>query len=128
MASRDSRRRDGPATTSTRRSTNGNGGRGSPETAVSIEGGTIRLTAERWRHITERHPELSGLRDEVMQAVADPSRLLDGNAGEPLAIREVEPGKVIVVAYQEGEPDGFVATAFLTRRIKQLERRTQRWP
>ena len=36
-------------------------------TAVSIEGGTIRLTAERWRHITERHPELSGLRDEVMQ-------------------------------------------------------------
>jgi len=64
-------------------------------TAVSIEGGTIRLTAERWRHITERHPELSGLRDEVMQAVADPSRLLDGNAGEPLAIREVEPGKVM---------------------------------
>ncbi len=97
-------------------------------TAVSTEGGTIRLTAERCRHITERHPELSGLRDEVMQAVADPSRLLDGNAGEPLAIREVEPGKVIVVAYQEGEPDGFIATAFLTRRIKQRERRTQRWP
>ena len=96
-------------------------------TAVSIEGGTIRLTAERWRHITERHPELSGLRDEVMQAVADLSRLLDGNVGERLAIREVEPGKVIAVAYQEGEPDGFVATAFLTRRIKQLERRTQRW-
>ncbi len=92
-------------------------------TAVSIEGGTIHLTAKRWKYITERHPELSGLRD-----VADPSRLLDGNAGERLAIREVEPGQVIVVASQEGEPDGFVATAFLTRRIKQLERRTQRWP
>ena len=63
-----------------------------------------------------------------MQAVDDRSRFLDGNAGERPAIREVEPGKVIVVTYQEGEPDGFVAMAFLTRRIKQLERRTQRWP
>ena len=87
-------------------------------TAVSIEGGTIRLTAKLWKYITERHPEVSGLRDEVMLAVADPSRRLDGNAGERLAIREVETGKVIVVADQEGEPDGFVATTFLTRRIK----------
>jgi hypothetical protein len=50
-------------------------------TAVSVEGKTIRLTAERWGHIAERHPELSGLSDLVMQAVAEPVRVLDGDAG-----------------------------------------------
>jgi hypothetical protein len=68
------------------------------------------------------------LRELVLQAVAEPLRVLDGNGGERLAVRELEPGKVVVVAYQEGEADGFIVTAFLTRRIKALERRTQRWP
>jgi hypothetical protein len=97
-------------------------------TAVSVEGKTIRLTAERWGHIAERHPELSGLRDLVMQAVAKPVRVLEGDAGERLAVREVEPDKVLVVVDQEGDPGGFIVTAFLTRRMKQLDRRTQRWP
>jgi len=99
-----------------------------PITVVSAEGGTIRLTAERWQHIVERHPELTDLRDEVLRAVAEPARVLDGGAGERLAVRDVEPGKAVVVVYQEGEPDGFIITAFLTRRMNQLNRRNQRWP
>ena len=35
--------------------------------AVSKNGITIRLTGERWAHITEEHCELAGLRTEVIE-------------------------------------------------------------
>ena len=44
------------------------------------------------------------------------------------AVREVEPGKGLVVVYRELQEDGFVITAFLTRRMKSLQRRSQLWP
>ena len=53
---------------------------------------------------------------------------LDIETGELLAIKEVEPGKDIVVVYRELEHDGFVITAFLTRRRKSFDRRPQLWP
>jgi hypothetical protein len=34
----------------------------------------------------------------------------------------------LLVVYRETGHDGFVITAFLTRRTKSLERRTQLWP
>jgi hypothetical protein len=76
----------------------------------------------------EEHGELEGLHDAVLAAIADPERVLEGGAGELLAIREREPGKWLVVVYREQDEDGFVITAFLTRRIRSLDRRTQRWP
>ena len=97
-------------------------------TARSIRGVPIRLTDERWAHITEQHCELAGLRDEVLAAVARPERVLAGGAGELLAVREVEPGKSVVVAYREDGADGFVITAFVTRRLESLARRVQLWP
>ena len=43
-------------------------------------------------------------------------------------MREVERDKYIVVVYKEiSQDDGFVITAFLTRRKKQLERRRKIW-
>ncbi len=62
-------------------------------TVVSRAGLTIRLTDERWLHITEEHCELAGLRLEVLETVANPDRVLEGGAGELLAIRQYEPGK-----------------------------------
>jgi hypothetical protein len=94
----------------------------------STNGIAIRLTDERWVHITENHCEMAGLRLEVLEAVADPDRVLAGNGGEVLAVKEHEPGKHIVVAYREADNDGFVITAFLTRRAGSLERRKQLWP
>jgi len=49
-------------------------------------------------------------------------------AGELLATKEAELGKWLVVVYRELDRDGFVITAFLTRRIASLERRRQLWP
>lgn len=97
-------------------------------TALSKNGIPIRLTDERWVHITEEHSELAGLRMEVLEAIADPVRVVAGNRGELLAVRELELGKHIVVVYRESESDGFVITAFVTRRLRSLERRKQLWP
>jgi hypothetical protein len=89
----------------------------------------IRLTDERWAHITEEHCELAGLRAEILETIYQPERILLGGDGELIAVREREEGKHLVVVYREGtNGDGFVITAFLTRRARSLLKRRQVWP
>jgi hypothetical protein len=95
---------------------------------VAKSGITIRLTDERWTHITEEHCELAGYRSTVVETVSHPDSILLGNDGELLAVREVEAGKHLVVVYREQSNDGFIITAFLTRRIRSLKKRRQLWP
>ena len=95
---------------------------------LSKNGVRVRLTDETWAHITEEHCELAGLRPEVLETVSDPAPILAGSAGELLALRETEPGKFMVVVYREAGADGFIITAFLTRRLASLERRQRLWP
>ena len=88
----------------------------------------IRLTQERWFHITEEHSEMAGYYFEVLEAVEEPEAIYEGKAGECIAVREVEKGKYIVVVYGElSKEDGFIITAFLSRRRKQLEGRRKIW-
>lgn len=88
----------------------------------------IRLTEERWFHITEEHSEMAGYYFEVLETIEGPEAIYEGKTGELLAVREVENGKNIVVVYKElSKEDGFVITAFLTRRIRQFERRRKIW-
>ena len=96
--------------------------------AISLNNVPIRLTEERWAHITEEHGELAGRQDDILKTILAPTRILAGNAGELLAIREIETGKWLVVVYRENDMDGFIITAFLTRRIRSLDRRKQLWP
>jgi len=95
---------------------------------TSKNGLPIRLTDERWTHITEEHAELAGMRLEVLEAISQPERVLAGGEGELLAVRELEVGKFLVVVYREMDKDGFIITAFITRRVGSLDRRTQLWP
>ena len=95
---------------------------------VSRNGVVIRLTDERWTHITEEHCELAGLRSEVIDAVSHPDRVLLGGDGELIAVRELEPGKHLVAVYREHADDGFIITAFVTRRVRSLQKRRQLWP
>ncbi len=98
-------------------------------TAVtSLNNVPVRLTQERWTHILEEHGELAQMQRQILDTVAKPDRILVGGAGELLAICEIEPGKWLVVIYRENSDDGFIITAFLTRRERSLNRRKQLWP
>lgn len=95
-------------------------------TAKSVNGITIRLPDERWIHITEEHSEMAGYLYDVLETIQKPLAVFEGNSGELLAAREIETGKFVV--YREvSDEDGFVVTAFLTRRWNQLERRKKLW-
>lgn len=99
------------------------------ETAISKNQVPIRLPDERWQHIIERHGGLAAQKAFVLETVTAPDRILSGNEGALMAIRAMEPGRVLVVVYKEISPeDGFIVTAFPTRRLNSLDRRQQVWP
>ncbi len=97
---------------------------------ASCNGIQIRLTDERWSHVVEEHCELAGMLYEVLDTVALPEKIVAGNAGEKMAIKAMSADKWLVVVYREDGvlQDGFVITAFLTKRIRSLDRRLQLWP
>ena len=71
---------------------------------------------------------MAGYYFEVFETVEEPEAIYEGKMGECIAVREIEKGKYIVVVYRElSKEDGFVITAFITRRKKQLERRRKIW-
>ena len=98
------------------------------ETVLSNRKIPIRLTSERWAHITEEHCELAGLRLEVLETVSNPSKIFAGKQGELMAVRKISSGKHLVVVYRDFETDGFIITAFMTSKPQSLDRRTKLWP
>jgi hypothetical protein len=60
----------------------------------------IRLSDERWQHISEGHIELVNSKTDVLMVISNPQRIFEGSNGELLAIRESEPGKWLVVVYR----------------------------
>lgn len=98
------------------------------ETVTSKNGVAIRLTDERWSHTTEEPAELAGLKLDVLEVLGAPDRIVVGGADELLALKKQADGKTLVAVYREDVADGFVITAFLTRREASLNRRKQVWP
>jgi hypothetical protein len=83
----------------------------------SVAGVPIRLTDERWAHVLVGHPELTDGREAVLVALEHPQSVMTGRDGVLLAVRPVDDRKWIVVAYVENNAsDGFVLTAYVTRR------------
>jgi hypothetical protein len=96
---------------------------------LSKNGVSIRLPPERWEHIILRHATLVLQKDAVLRTLTHPEKILAGNEGALMAVSTLEEGKVLVVVYKEvSEVDGFVVTAFPTRRLNSLIRRKQLWP
>lgn len=91
------------------------------EIVRSHDGVPLRLTDERWKHIGENHPEVAGMRSEILETVAGPDQIQEGDSGELLAIRSYDStpltSKFLVVPYREvSAEDGFILTAYLTSR------------
>jgi hypothetical protein len=96
--------------------------------AISRNGIPIRLPDDRWQHIIDRHNILTDQQQLVLDTLSNPTRILEGNDGALMAIREIDPDRWLVVVYREDSSDGFIITAFPTRRINSLNRRQQKWP
>ncbi len=71
------------------------------DTARSKNDVLIRLTEERWFHITEEHSEMAGYYFEVLETVEEPEVIYEGKTGECIAVKEIEKGKYIMVIYRE---------------------------
>nr|MDO8079379.1 hypothetical protein [Candidatus Freyarchaeota archaeon] len=72
----------------------------------------IRLSEERWFHITEEHSELAGYYYEVLESVEEPDAIYEGRMGEYLAVKELEKGKYVVVIYKEAKMMGLLSQHF----------------
>lgn len=90
---------------------------------------SIRLTLERWNHITNSHLEIDSKNyQKVLNVIKNPKLILKGDVGEILAAKK-EPGrnKWLVVAYKELKEDGFVITAYLTTDSQWLFKKETVW-
>lgn len=88
------------------------------DVAVSVNGVPIRLTDERWRHIVENRDELAGHLYDVLDAVENAQLVLPGYGGALIAVRGFGRDRYLLVVYKEvSRRDGFVITAFPSRRI-----------
>jgi hypothetical protein len=99
-------------------------------TATSKNHVLIRLTDERWEHITLSHIEIDPYdSSKVLQTIEHPDVILKGDVGELLAVRKMTGKKSwIVVAYKEvTRQDGFILTAYITTDAKWLFKREIIW-
>jgi len=87
--------------------------------AISINEIHIRLTDERWQHISTGHPEMADFYFEILETIENPNVLYKGNSGEIIAVGQKNKisGKFFVVVYKEMERlDGFIITSFMSKK------------
>ena len=104
-------------------------GSGSPlilAEVISVRGHRIHLTLRQWTHITENHDYMAGNRELVLESIADPDELIQGEGGEVVALRAYErtnlTSKTAIIVYRDN-PSGFVITAWLTSRPDRVRMR-----
>ncbi len=86
----------------------------------------IRLTDERWEHIVSNKAYMEKYYDKVLDAVENPTWILRGYAGALVAVLSVAKQNYLHVVYREvNRDDGFILTAFISRK---LNRRMIIWP
>jgi hypothetical protein len=79
----------------------------------SVGGVTIRLTDERWEHIIESHPGMSGFFQTILDTVEYPEFVTRGQKGVKIAIVNLGRKRWLHVMYKEiAQVDGFIITAF----------------
>lgn len=96
------------------------------KSAKSISGKRIRLTEERWQHISERHPEVAPHLSWVLKTISKPELVTYGWGEELIAIKEFS-GQDLAVIYKEKGIDGFTITAFFTRSRAYFKKRGVIW-
>lgn len=94
--------------------------------AYSINGVPIRLTEERWEHIVRNKPYMSSYYEKLFDAIENPTWVLRGNQGALVAVLSLSRQNYLHVVYREvSQNDGFIITAFISRKVN---KRTIVWP
>ena len=75
----------------------------------------IRLTYERWFHITENHDDLASYYFQVLEVVEKPEFIMRGNKGILKAAKNMRKYRWLTVVYKEiSKRDGFIITAYFS--------------
>ena len=91
----------------------------------SVHGVSIRLTEERWQHIVDARDELIDRECDVLEAIHSPDWVTKGYRGSFVAWKGYGRRGYLAVIYKELDDDGFIITAFFTRKPK---KRGKIWP
>lgn len=93
---------------------------------VSKNNVIIRLTEERWQHIIMGHPEMSQYLNQILSTIHLPDAVYEGNELGLIAEKffiELN-NKFVIVVYKEiSETDGFIITAFLSKKSVGLKKK-----
>src|SRR5438105_11549418 len=93
------------------------------EEVRSINGVSIRLTDERWLHIVEARDDLVDRAADVLDVVQSPDWVTKGYRGSLVAWKGYGRRGYLAVIYKEiGRNDGFIITAFFTKKPKKREK------
>ncbi|MFN2395884.1 MAG: hypothetical protein ABR597_09375 [Bacteroidales bacterium] len=99
--------------------------------AISKNKIPIRMTMERWLHVSTGHPEIAPYYDSILETIENPNIIYKGSESENIATKQIiynEKPFFIVVVYKEvSDKDGFVITAFLTNKIEYLNKKEIIW-
>ena len=98
--------------------------------AISKNNIPIRLTSERWQHITIGHPEIADYYYEILETIENPDIIYEGNNIAKIATKKFEEilPKFIVTVYKEiYEQDGFIITAYFSTKEQEFEKKKILW-
>ena len=98
--------------------------------AISKNNIPIRLTKERWHHISTGHPEIADYFFEILETIENPRIVCEGNRGELIAVsyKHEQTNKFIIVIYKEVDlKDGFIIAAYLSNQEQKFEKRKVLW-
>lgn len=82
----------------------------------SIDGVPIRLTDERWGHILNGHPLMSGYYERILSTIENPTFILRGNKRSKIAVNNYGRKQWLHVVYREiNSNDDFIVSAYLKK-------------
>ena len=85
----------------------------------------MALSERAWKHISERHPEVSNYRKLVTDALAHPDLITQGKRMELKAIKRVTgihlAPKYLVVVYRDESGRKAIITAYFTSSLKKVK-------
>jgi hypothetical protein len=97
------------------------------DTFDDIYGREIRFTEERWKHIENEHPEMSGQIDKIKETLLNPDKIIKSKTDESAELfyqyYPITPvtSKYLCVVVKLSLNDLFAITAYFTGTIKKGE-------